>query len=196
LVIGLTGSIGTGKTEVSKVLQRLGAEIISADELGHDVYRHGSEGWHEVVDEFGEGVLLPDGEVDRSGLGATVFKDERALARLNAITHPRIRAMLEERILELRAQGAEVVVVEAALLLEAEWADLADEIWVTAATEERVVERLQSGRDLDIEAVRARIRSQMTQEERLARADAVIDNSGSPEELHDRVRAVWRDRVP
>jgi dephospho-CoA kinase len=196
LIIGLTGGIGTGKSEVSKVLRGLGAEIISADELGHEVYRRGSKGWREVVDEFGKGVLSPSGEVDRSGLGAMVFGDERALARLNAIVHPRIRAMVEERVRALRAQGTEAVVVDAALLLEARWADLSDEIWVIVASEERVVERLQGGRNLEVEAVRARIRSQMSQEERLTYADVVIDNEGTLEELRDRVRAAWRERVP
>ena len=195
LVIGLTGGIATGKTEVSKVLRDLGAEVISADEAGHESYRSGTEGWREVVAEFGEGILAPGGEVDRGKLGTIVFEDERALSRLNAIVHPRVRSMVEGRIRGSRERGGGVVVVEAALLLEASWASLADEVWVTVAREEQVVERVQGRDRLDEEAVGARLRSQMSQAERISRADAVIDNSGSLEDLRDRVRELWNERI-
>ena len=195
LVIGLTGGIGTGKTEVATILRTLGAEIISADEVGHEIYRRGTEGWREVADEFGEEVLAPGGEVDRRRLGAIVFRDKEKLERLNAIVHPRMRSMMTERLRGLADQGTRVAVLEAAILLEAGWAALADEVWVTVAPEGQVIERLQGRGCLDVEAARARIRSQMSQKERLAHADAVIDNSGSLEELQGRVRSLWEHRV-
>ena len=195
IVIGLTGGIGTGKTAVAEMLRDLGAAVISADRVAHEVYRSGSEGWREVVEAFGEGVLSPGGEVDRRRLGDIVFEDEEARRRLNAIVHPRVRSMVEERIRALRGLGEKVTVVEAALLFEAGWADLTDEIWVTAAPEDRVVERVRARDRLDATAVQTRMRSQMSQHERLSRADAVIDNAGSLEVLRERVRVLWHERV-
>ncbi len=195
IVIGLTGGIGTGKTAVADMLRDLGAAVISADQVAHEVYRPGSDGWREVVAEFGEKVLSPGGEVDRRRLADIVFKDQRALTRLNAIVHPRARSMVEERVRELRELGEEVAVVEAILLLEAGWADLTDEVWVTTAPEDKVAERVRVRNQLELTAVQARVRSQMSQDERLLRADAVIDNGGSLEELRERVRVLWRKRV-
>ncbi len=194
-VIGLTGGIGTGKSEASEVLRELGAEIIAADAMGHETYRHGTNAWQEVVEEFGEGVLGPGGEVDRGTLGSLVFGDKRALERLNAIVHPRIRSKTVKRLLALSERGAEVVVIEAALLLEAGWADLADEIWVTVAPEDVVVQRVARRDGLDAAEVRRRIRSQMTQERRLASADAVIDGSAGIVGMRAQVQALWRERV-
>ena len=195
LVIGLTGGIGTGKTEVAGILRALGAEIISADEVGHEVYMRGTEGWREVVEAFGEEFLAPNGEVDRAKLGGSVFGDELTLRRLNAIVHSRMRTMMDERIRELEAEGAHVAVLEAAILLEAGWAALADEVWVTVAPEDQVIDRLRGRGGLDGDAIRARVQSQMSQTDRLAHADAVIDNSGTREELRGRVQALWQQRV-
>jgi dephospho-CoA kinase len=200
-IIGLTGGIGSGKTEVARILKELGAETINADETAHAVYRRGTDGWRQIVEEFGEDVLAPDGEVDRGKLGSVVFSDERALAALNSIVHPPTRLMIGERVRELGRQGARSVVIEVPLLVEAigqdpEWMPFLDEVWVTVAPENRVVERI-LGRDrLGERAVRARIQSQTSEAERLALADAVIDNSGNLEQLGDRVRALWQARVP
>ena len=200
-VVGLTGGIGTGKTEVSKLLQELGAAVVDADKVAHEVYRRGAPGWHEVVAEFGERILAPDGEVDRAKLGDIVFADRRALKRLNAIVHPKVRSMIEARLRDLRGRGEGVVVIEAGLLIEARqqetrWASLVDEIWMTIAPEGQVVKRVQGRSRLEAEAVWARIRSQMPQDERIAHADVVIDNSGGLWELRERVRALWDARVP
>ena len=194
-VIGLTGGIGTGKTEVMKILRELGADVISADDAGHRSYRAGSEGWRRVVGEFGENVVAPSGEVDRSRLGVIVFEDEEALKRLNAIVHPLIRSYVQGKLGELEGRGASVAVVEAALLLEAGWADLVDEIWVTVAPKDRVVERIVARDDLIEEEVNARIKAQMPQARRAAQADAVIDNDSTGDQLRRRVLALWRLRV-
>ena len=194
-VIGLTGGIGTGKTQVSKKLQELGAQAINADLLAHEVYEPHTEAWREIVQAFGDGVLVTNGEVDRERLGAIVFSDPDALKRLNAITHPSAYRMTEERIRRLRRKGDSVVVVEAPLLLEANWTPLVDEIWATTSPEEQVVQRLRARDGLDEEAVRARIRSQTPQAERVKHAHAVIDNSGSLAQLRDQVEALWISRV-
>ena len=135
-VIGLTGGIGTGKTQVSKQLEGLGAATIDADLLVHEAYRPHTETWAAVMEAFGEGVLKPSGEVDRRRLSDIVFKDPGALRRLNTITHPRIKRMVEKGIARLREQGRDVVVVEAALLLEADWRPMFSELWVTTSTED------------------------------------------------------------
>ena len=200
LVIGLTGGIGTGKTAVASILRDLGAEIIGADEIAHEAYEPGTSGWQAVVDEFGEAVLTPGGEVDRHRLGAIVFQDKEKLERLNAIVHPRTRELIEQRIRQLKTGGTAVVVVEVPLLVEAikrdsKWASIADEVWVTDADEDRVIERTRGRCQLDDRAIKARIRSQTSQKERLALADAVIDNNGSLEELRGRVHDLWRQRI-
>ena len=194
-VIGLTGGIGTGKTQVSRYLEDLGAAVINADLLGHEAYQPNTEAWKEVVISFGEGVLGPTGEVDRKKLGKIVFNDVEALGRLNAIMHPRIYDMVAERIRNLGKEGRGVVVVEAALLLEANWTPLVDEVWVTAAPEEQVLQRLQSGKGMDETAVRARIRSQMPQAERIQHANVILDNSGSLSELRAQVEKLWESHV-
>ena len=194
LVIGLTGGIGTGKSQVSRTLEALGAEIVNADLLGHEAYRPNTEPWQEIVESFGQDVLAPGGEVDRKALGAVVFADPKALARLNAIVHPSIHRMVQARIAESAAVGRTVMVVEAAVLLEANWTDLVDEVWVTSSSEDRVVPRLLS-RGLDEEAALRRIRSQMGQSERERHADALIKNDGTLEDLKERVRNLWNRRV-
>ena len=177
-VIGLTGGIGTGKSEVCGILSGLGAVVIDADLVGHEVYRPQTEGWRRIVETFGKDVLGPTGAIDRKKLGAIVFGDAQALERLNAIAHPRIYAKIEERIAELKRQGHTVAVVEAALLIEANWTPLVDEVWVVVSDEQNVVERLKN-RHLDHAAIRARISAQMAQAERVKHGDAVIDNNGN-----------------
>ena len=195
LVVGLTGGIGTGKTLVSGRLEELGAVIINADAVGHEAYRPGTEGWQTVVEAFGEGVLTPSGEVDRGKLGAIVFNDAEALKRLNAIMHPRMYKMIQERLGQLGEKGSEVVIVEAALLLEANWTPLVDQVWVTICAEDKVVQRLRDRSNLDEAAVRTRIAAQMGQSERAKYADAIIDNSGTLPELRDTVDKLWKDRI-
>ena len=195
IVIGLTGGIGSGKSEVSRMLQELGAEIIDADLVGHEAYQPHTETWEAVVEAFGEGILQPSGEVDRRKLGAIVFSDSEALARLNAIMHPRMYKMLERRLDALRAQETRVAVVEAAVLIEGGWQPLMDEIWVAAADEDVVVERVSRRNNLTEDEVRSRIRSQLSNEERAKHATAVIKNNVGLEDLHQRVQELWDSRV-
>ncbi len=194
-VLGLTGGIGTGKSQVGEILAGLGASIINADTLGHKVYEPDTDGWAEVVNAFGEEVLSPTREVDRKKLGGVVFSDPHALERLNAIMHPRIYRLIEDEIERLEKAGREATVVEAALLIEAGWAPLVDEIWVTTSPEELVVDRIQKRNGLSEEAIRARISSQMPQEERIKHAVEVIDNSSSLSKMNSRVQRLWERRV-
>ncbi len=195
LVIGLTGGIGTGKSEVARLLQSLGAAVISADEVGHEAYVPDSESWREVVNAFGKEILQPSGEIDRQKLGAIVFSDSQQLEKLNAIMHPRMARMVADRIQVLRDQGAPTVVVEAALLFEAGWDSLVDEVWTTDSSVELVVERLQDRNGMDEKEARRRIGSQMDRAERMDRSDLVVDNSGDVSTLEQTVTALWDNRV-
>ena len=140
LVIGLTGSIGTGKSEAASYMAQLGATVINADQVGHEAYTPHSEGWNRVVEAFGEGILGADGEIDRRALGAIVFSQPEQLAKLNKIMHPLIARMVADKIEGLRSRKAEVVVVEAALLFEAGWEFLVQEVWSTDSPEQAVIQ--------------------------------------------------------
>ena len=180
-VIGLTGGIGTGKSHVSGILESLGASVVNADILGHEVYAPQSEGWHAVVDAFGERIVAENGEIDRRALGGIVFSDESELQKLNAIMHPRIYKLAERRLNELAAEGTGTAVLEAALLIEAKWTPLVDEVWVTVSKELEIISRLRERNNMDETTARSRISSQMPQSERIGHADIVIENNGSLE---------------
>jgi dephospho-CoA kinase len=195
LVIGLTGSIGTGKSEVAGMMQALGAVLINADRVGHDAYTPNSEGWHAVVGAFGKDILQENDEIDRRKLGGIVFSDPERLAELNRIMHPRIASMIADQLDELRANGVQVAVVEAALLLEAGWDSLVEEIWATDSPVDTLIQRLQARNGMSEEEVRKRLGSQMDQSERLARVDVIVDNSGDMDHLEKTVNSLWDSRV-
>ena len=199
-VVGLTGGIGTGKTEVAGILRELGAQILSADHLAHETYLPGTTGWEKIVEEFGRQVLAPGGEIDRKALGAMVFQDAARLGRLNAIVHPLTRELIALRLRRLSDEDCRVAVVEVALLVEAirmdvAWTALIDEVWVVVAPEDLVVERAVSRGGLDAEAVRARVHAQATQDERREIADVIIENDGRLELLRNRVEGLWQERL-
>jgi len=144
-----------------------------------------------VVDAFGSGILTESGEIDRKKLGEIVFNDPEALARLNGIMHPAMHSMMKEEIERLRSEGVDVVVLEAAVLIEANWIDLVDEVWVTVAPEETAVKRLQDRGGLSEEQARARIRSQLSSEERAKHADVIIDTNCDLAEVKAKVEGLW-----
>jgi dephospho-CoA kinase len=191
LVIGLTGGIGSGKSTVSRMLVERGVQMVDGDKVGHQLYEPGGPAYDEVVAAFGPGVVGPEGQIERGRLGSIVFADPDALKKLNAIMHPKIKEVIAEVLQEWRRDGAEVAVVEAAVLFEANWADLVDEIWVTLSDERTVVDRLGKAKGLSPEQTRARLNSQMPPEEKARRAHVVISNNGSVEELEKRVEAQW-----
>ena len=194
-VIGLTGGIGTGKTQVSRLLEELGASIVNADLLGHEVYKPQSEGWHAVVNAFGEQIVSDNGEIDRRALGGIVFSDDSALQQLNAIMHPRIYDLAEQRLKGLADQCVTTAVLEAALLIEAKWTPLVDDVWVTVSPEEDIIARLQERNNMDEATARSRIDSQMPQTERVEHADVIVENNASLEDLSDSVKELWNSRV-
>ena len=194
-VIGLTGGIGTGKSEAAAALAELGAEVIDADAEGHLAYRSGTAGWERVVELFGRDILGPDGEVDRSKLGSIVFGDPAALASLNEVVHPLIRERIEARLAELAASGTGVAVVDAALLYQAGWDDLTDEVWAVTAPREVVAERLVAQRGMSEPTLRRRLEAQGPAHTLASRAGVTIDNAGSLRELRDRVGRLWQQRI-
>ena len=169
--------------------------MVDADVVGHQVYRKGTEGHSAVIDMFGPGVVGADGEIDRAALGRLVFGDPQALARLNSLVHPRIRKAVRERLSALRGAGAEVVALEAAVLLEAGWEDMVDEVWVVEAPWEDVVSRLRPRFGGDERAIAVRAGAQMTDEDRRGAADVTILNDGSMDRLRRRVERVYKARI-
>jgi dephospho-CoA kinase len=194
--IGLTGGIGSGKSTAARLLAELGADVIDADRVGHEVYLAGTQGWQRIVDCFGRSVVGADGEIDRKRLGAIVFADPKRLTELNSIVHPLIREEVRRRIAERRAaQSTAPVVVEAAVLIEAKWFTLVDEVWLVVADRESIYQRIAAQRGLDRSAIEARIGSQLDDDERRRHAQVVIDNSGSEGDLRAALTRLWRERL-
>lgn len=190
--IGLTGGIGSGKSAVSAMLGELGAWVIDADKVGHDIYRPDMEAWRQVVAAFGAEILAADRSIDRKKLGGIVFGNDEALARLNAIVHPLMFDEIGRRIAAKRAAGfRRPIVVEAAVLIEANWLPLTDVVWVVETPRPAVVARVAAQRGLPARDIEARIASQLSDAERRRHADLVIRNGGSLEALRRQVEAAW-----
>jgi dephospho-CoA kinase len=189
LHVGLTGGIGAGKSTVARLLTGHGALVLDADLAARDVVAEGTEGLAAVVAEFGEGVLAPDGTLDRAALAAIVFGDEARRTALNAIVHPRVRAWMEQRA--AAAPAGSVVIPDIPLLVETGLAARFDFVIVVDASDETRVGRLVRDRGMDEAQARARIAAQSPRETRLAAADAVIVNDGPVEELAPQVDALW-----
>ena len=195
LKIGLTGGIGTGKSSVTEAFQSLGAAVINADLLGHDAYLPGTIVFEEVVTEFGQEIVGSDGQIDRKKLGPIVFSDSSKMDRLNEIMHPLIRDLIDERLVSLESSQNKVAVVEAAILIEAGWKSLFDEIWVVISDREEVINRLGVRNGLSREDAVKRIDSQMSNNERIEHGDVVVENTGSMEDLQTRVNSLWSKRI-
>lgn len=192
-VIGLTGSIGSGKSAVSQFLAELGATIIEADKLGHEAYLPGTEVWRKVVAAFGRQITDTKGNIDREKLGKIVFGDLKAREKLNRIMHPKIYSMLKDRLEEHRKQNTGIVIIEAPLLLEANWTSLVDKVWVTTASEATVLKRLKESRKLSEYDSLARLRSQLPLGKQLKEADVVIDTECTLEELGVKIKMLWQE---
>jgi dephospho-CoA kinase len=190
LRVGLTGGIGSGKSEVSRRLAARGAVVIDADVLAREVVARGTDGLAEVVAAFGD-ILTPHGELDRPALGRVVFGDEAARRKLESIIHPRVRARAAE--LEAQAPPSSVVVHDIPLLVETGQADRFDVVLVVDVPLETQLERLVDVRGMNAEEARARIASQASRDDRLAAADVVVDNSGSLKDLDQRIDEIWTD---
>jgi dephospho-CoA kinase len=188
LLIGLTGNIATGKSLVGEMLAGLGARVIDADRVAHEVMRVGGPAFSAVVEAFGPTVLAADGTIDRTKLGDIVFRDEGALARLEAAVHPAVIAEVDRRI----ARATEpVVVVEAIKLIEAGMHRGYDALWVVTAPRRLQIARLMAARGLTEEEAMLRVDAQPPQEEKAALADRIFVNDGSPDQLQEEVRRAW-----
>jgi phosphopantetheine adenylyltransferase/dephospho-CoA kinase len=193
ITVGLTGGIAAGKSTVARELARRGARVIDADRLGHRAYEPGTPAHAAVVRAFGPGVVGADGRIDRAALGAHVFGKPFELKRLTDIVWPEIRRLAEAEIgaIAAREPGA-VIVLEAAVLLEAGWESLVDEVWVVIVERATAVARALARGGLDAAAVEARLDAQLSNAERAARADLVLDNSGDERALAASLEAPWR----
>ncbi|MEU8518460.1 dephospho-CoA kinase [Streptomyces sp. NBC_01216] len=191
LKVGLTGGIGAGKSEVSRLLVSLGAVLIDADKIAREVVEPGTPGLAAVVDAFGAGVLSADGTLDRPKLGSIVFADAERLAALNAIVHPLVGARSAE--LERAAGPDDVVVHDVPLLTENGLAPLYDLVVVVDASPETQLDRLVRLRGMAEPEARARMAAQATRAQRRAVADLVVDNDGPLAELEPQVRTVWAE---
>ena len=202
VVVGLTGGIGSGKSTVAAMLAERGAVVVDADRLAREAVAVGTGGYRAVVDRFGPAVVAGDGSIDRKALAGVVFEDPEALADLNGIVHPLVRAAIAERVAEVAGTDA-VVVLEIPLLVESGPSGPqsgvvgrsygASQVIVVDCPEDVAVRRLVEGRGMDEADARRRIAAQASRGERLAVADVVIDNSGSLADLRRQVDAAWAD---
>jgi dephospho-CoA kinase len=190
LVIGLTGGIGSGKSTVSALLAAKGAVVVDADAIVRDVQQPGTAVFEKMVERFGPGIVAGDGTLDRTAVADIVFGDPEALADLNAIVHPAVGAEIMQRMQQL-AETDEIVILDVPLLVESKNAYPVAGLLVVDVDPEVAVSRLVEHRGMREEDVRARMARQATRQERLARADRVIDNSGSVEELATQVDEAW-----
>lgn len=193
LSVGLTGGIGAGKSEVSRLLVSYGAVLIDADKIAREVVEPGTPGLAAVVDAFGPEILTADGTLDRPKLGSIVFYDADSLARLNAIVHPLVGARSRELERAAEADADAVVVHDVPLLTENKLAELYDVVVVVDASPKTQLDRLVRQRGMPESEARSRMAAQATREQRLAIADLVIDNDGPLEDLEPQVREVWTE---
>ena len=191
-VIGLTGGIASGKSTAARHLETRGALMIDADKLGHRAYEPDTEAFRKVVQAFGDDIVGEDGQIDRRALGGKVFGTPGELDRLTGIVWPEIRKMALAEIDAARAEGkAKAVVLEAAVLLEAGWQDIVDEVWVVYAEREQAIARAMARDGLDEAAVSARIDAQMTNAERIEQGDVAFENATTAEALCERLDERW-----
>jgi dephospho-CoA kinase len=190
LVIGLTGGIGSGKSTVSALLAAKGAVVVDADAIVRDVQQPGTPVFDAMVERFGPGIVAADGTLDRAAVADLVFSDTDALADLNAIVHPAVGAEIVRRLQELE-ESDEVVILDVPLMVESKNAYPVAGLLVVDVDPEIAVERLVAHRGMREDDVRARMGRQASRDERVARADRVIDNSGTADDLVAQVDAAW-----
>jgi dephospho-CoA kinase len=191
-LIGLTGGAGSGKSTVAEMLRELGAVVVDADEASHAAYAPGSPGFDAVTKEFGSDFVR-GGQIDRARLGELVFHDEDARRRLNAIVHPLVRTWMAERTVEAQDSGAEVIVHDVPLLFENGLEKLYSDVVLVHVPEKLQLKRLVDGRGVSEDRARAMIAAQMPIDDKLGRAQHVIDNSGTRDATREQVEKVWAE---
>jgi dephospho-CoA kinase len=191
-IIGITGGIGSGKSTVAAMLEKKGAVVVNADKIGHEMLLDAVVR-RELAQAFGQDVLDANGEVDRTRLSGKVFGKPEAVARLNAITHPRITLRAKADIAACRKRGEKLVVLDAPLLVEAGWTGLVDEVWVTEAPPEIIMQRVCERSGLDVEEIAARINAQADGAERRRYADVVLDTARPLVETEKQVNSLLKE---
>ena len=192
MIIGLTGGIASGKSTVASTLDTWGAYVIDADKLGHSAYLSGTQAFTQVVEAFGEDIVGDDGEVDRRSLGGKVFGHPDGLKQLTDIVWPAIQAMAQNEIATAKAQAPDrVVVLESAVLIEANWLSLVDQVWVTVVEPSIAIARASARDGVDAASVQARIDAQLSNDERVAKADQVIYNAADQDNLIEQIKPLW-----
>jgi|SRR5579871_2027596 len=189
IVIGLTGNIASGKSAVAAMLAELGAEVLDADRIAHEVYAAGAPEHAAIRDRFGPGVFAQDGTVDRAALGDIVFADPSAMADLEAIVHPAVRTRIRDRL--ARTDHA-VAVIEAIKLLEGPLVREVDTVWVVTAPRAMRIARLMATRGLPEEVAVQRVEAQAPEADKVRAANVVIENGGTVDQLREQVLAAWR----
>lgn len=191
-VIGLTGGIASGKSTAAQMLEGHGAVVVDADRLGHRVYDPGTPGFEAVVNEFGHDLVAEDGTIDRKVLGGKVFGRADQMERLTSIVWPEIKRIAIEEFAKIRRDEPDrVIVFEAAVLIEAEWQDIVDEVWVVSVKPALAIKRLGERNNFTEEQAQARLDSQLSNKEREAHADVKINNSDDVAKLEGRVKRAW-----
>lgn len=195
MVIGLTGGIASGKSTVSAKLKELGAAVIDVDIVAREVVSKGEIAYNRIVQCFGEGILLPSGQINRKRLGGIVFSDKEKLALLNSITHPEIISKVKDRIHQLKEEGRKVIVVDAAILIEMGLHKYVDSVWVVSVDRETQIKRLIERDKFDYRESENRVNSQFSNEIRRKYADVIIDNNKSVAEVGKRLEELWNNII-
>lgn len=189
-IIGLTGGIASGKSTVSAMLAELGAYIIDADKIAHEVIMPGKQAWQDIVDRFGQEILL-DGEINREKLGQLVFNDNALRSWLEEVTHPRIEAEAKRQLKMAEEEEYDIAVLDVPLLFEVGWDKLVDEVWVVYVAPKVQLSRLMARNNLKEDEALTRIRAQMSLEEKAKFSDVVIDNNQDTAATSKKVLAAW-----
>jgi dephospho-CoA kinase len=190
-IIGLTGGIASGKSTVSAMLAELGACIVDADKIARDIVAPKQPAWQEIVARFGDEIILADGSMNRALLGEIVFKDQSERAWLENITHPYIRSQMQDDINKAQDRGCAIVILDVPLLIESGWQSQTDEVWVVYVEEQVQLSRLMSRNGLSAAQAMARVKAQMSLNEKIQYADVVIDNNKDIHEVRSQVNKLW-----
>ena len=196
VIIGLTGGIACGKTTIARILKRLGAIVIDADREAKRLIKPNSPAWQKLVKEFGQDILNPDQSINRRRLGNMVFGNEQLLAKLNAIVHPGVVAEIAEKIRSFKSAGHwPAIILDAPLLFEVGAETLVDVVWVVTVDSKTQIDRLINRDNMDYDNAVKRIEAQMSIEEKVSRADAVISNTGTRRATREHVLNLWQQYV-
>lgn len=194
MIIGLTGTIGSGKSTVSARLTKLGALVLDADTISREAVKKGADGLNKIAEVFGKEVIDANGELDRKALAGIVFSDESKRLILNGIIHPQVLKALKERTHGEKALNPDRMIVwDVPLLIEVGWVEYVDSVWLVTALEQTRINRIMARDGCTIKQAQSRICAQMSEEEKARFSNEIIDNGGSLEQLYQRVDALYSE---